>query len=92
MAGYPWSAPSVIHWPRTVQAVLPSVLRAAREIWRGIDTWGAVTHGVIPLSGDRQEQLAVRGDIDALTARAKAGDEYAAVLLARLRADRSEGR
>ena len=86
------NAPSVIYWSDTTRAVLLSLGRAVREIWHGIDTWGAITQGVIPMSGHQQEQFAVRGDIDALTARANAGDEYAAALLARLLADRGDAR
>jgi hypothetical protein len=84
--------PSVIHWPDTARAVLLPLVRGVREIWQGIDTWGAVTQGVVPLSGHQQEQLAVRGDVDALAARANTGDEYATALLARLLAERGATR
>jgi hypothetical protein len=84
MIEQPRTAPSVIDWPDTVRAVLSPLVRGAREVWRGLDTWGAITQGVVPLSGAQQEQLAVRGDVDALTALANAGDDYAAVLLARM--------
>jgi hypothetical protein len=84
--------PSVIHWPDTARAVLLPLVRAIREIWQGIDTWGAVTQGVVPLSGHQQEQLAVRGDVDALAVRANAGDEYARTLLSRLLAGRGDAR
>jgi hypothetical protein len=92
MLEHPQTAPSVIYWPNALRAVLPSLLRAVREIWHGLDTWSGITQGVIPLSGSEQEQLAVRGDVDALTARANAGDEYATELLARLLVDRCEAR
>lgn len=78
---------SVIYWPDRLREYWRPLARAVREIAHGVDTWSAIAHGAIPLGGDRQEQLALRGDIDALTAMADAGDEYANTLLARLLAD-----
>ena len=86
------TTPSVIYWPDRLREYFGPLARAVREIARGIDTWSAIAHGAIPMCGDRQEQLALRGDVDALTAMANAGDEYANTLLARLLADRGDSR
>jgi hypothetical protein len=92
MLEHPRAAPSVIYWPNAVRVALLSLVRAVQEIWHGLDTWSAITQGVVPMNGDEQEQLAVRGDIDALATRANAGDEYASELLSRLIAERLETR
>jgi hypothetical protein len=77
-------ARSVIEWPDSVRVIGRRLFRGVREIWRGLDTLSAIRHGTVPLSGHAQEQLAVRGDVDALMARARAGDEYATELLVRM--------
>lgn len=38
-----------VRWPEPLRAVVGRTARALREIAVGIDTWSAVTHGVIPL-------------------------------------------
>lgn len=86
------TARPVIEWPDRILLIGQRLLRGAREIWRGLDTLSAIRHGVVPLSGHEQEQLAARGDIDGLMARARAGDEYATELLVRMLPDSPQAR